>query len=603
VWMTLGQSLRLLTLLLSTLPCVLCARTIENAMAEARPYRREVCAYCATPTWCEIRANGKPQCRACKVARFYDEILYPPLNLKLLPWGRKALREIFGTVDPIDGRRVYSRGYLSMGKQNGKSFLFGGLPLYHIIGEIEYVQQPEAYGVASAKDQAGITFKAAALLVNANPLLRSIVKVNDSVKRILRRDGGGIYEVLSADGDVQDGKRPSLLLFDELHRFTRKKAETVRTVLIKGMISRAPVVNGVQTGEPLMLQATTSGDERESPLWHSEYEYARQVIADPQKDPHYYAVIYQADPKRIDEEKDYWTTREARVAGNPSHEDNGGFLADSAIEAEMKEAVARPEKKGDYIRLNLNVPVVATGTPIVDMAAWCATGGADDLRTWPTYDVEWLIQKWGLKGKPCYSGFDMAWTTDMAALALLFPPEDAKQKWKFLYFAWLPEERLKFIEERTRAPLADWVRRGFLTPIPGKRMQVLPVEDKIRWVAKTFQLREACFDPYGIMRSAEQLAGEGIICTAVDQTIPKLTAATKEFLDGYINGEFEHGNNPIMNWHVSCLSLKHDKNDNVAPDKPQRDIAQRRIDLVSASVTGMARAMFEKPTNQTIEVW
>jgi hypothetical protein len=35
----------------------------------------------------------------------------------------------------------------------------------------------------------------------------------------------------------------------------------------------------------------------------------------------------------------------ARVAANPSHEDNGGFLADSAIEAEMKEAIARPEKK------------------------------------------------------------------------------------------------------------------------------------------------------------------------------------------------------------------------------------------------------------------
>jgi hypothetical protein len=35
-------------------------------------------------------------------------------------------------------------------------------------------------------------------------------------------------------------------------------------------------------------------------------------------------------------------------SGNPSHEDNGGFLADSAIEAEMKEAIARSEKYNGY---------------------------------------------------------------------------------------------------------------------------------------------------------------------------------------------------------------------------------------------------------------
>src|SRR5207248_4011410 len=113
------------------------------------------------------------------------------------------------------------------------------------------------------------------------------------------RDHGGLYTVLSADGDVQDGKRPSLLLFDELHRFTRKKAETVRTVLLKGMISRSPVVSGVQQGEPLMIQTTTSGDEQECPLWFSEYQFAKQIIAGGIEDPSYYAVIYQADPQRI----------------------------------------------------------------------------------------------------------------------------------------------------------------------------------------------------------------------------------------------------------------------------------------------------------------
>lgn len=96
-----------------------------------RDYRPETCAYCQSDMWCEIRANGKPQCRACKVERFFAEILFPPLGYRLLAWQRKVIRDLYGTVLPENGLRRYRHGYVSVGKQNGKSFLFGGLPLYH----------------------------------------------------------------------------------------------------------------------------------------------------------------------------------------------------------------------------------------------------------------------------------------------------------------------------------------------------------------------------------------------------------------------------------------------------------------------------------------
>jgi phage terminase large subunit-like protein len=131
------------------------------------------------------------------------------------------LRDLYGSVDARTGLRQYRRSYISVAKQNGKSFLLGGLPIYHLLMEDE--PQPEAYGIASARDQASIVYKAAALLVEGNPYLRQRLKILESTKRIVRRDGGGLYAVLSADGDVQDGKRPSLLMFDELHRFTRKR--------------------------------------------------------------------------------------------------------------------------------------------------------------------------------------------------------------------------------------------------------------------------------------------------------------------------------------------------------------------------------------------
>ncbi len=557
-------------------------------------YRPNTCAYCNTDTWCETRANGTPQCRACKVERFFERVLYPPLGYKLQKWGREILRDLYGTVRPESGLRRFRKGYVSTGKQNGKSFIIGGLPLYHLLMEDDYTD-PEAYGVASARDQAGIVFKAAAMLVNASADLTSRLKVLDSTKRIIRRDGAGLYAVLSADGDVQDGKRPSLLLFDELHRFTRKKAETVRTVLLKGMISRAPVVNGVQTGQPLMIQITTSGDEQESPLWFSEYTHAQHVLDGSIEDESYYAKIYQADPKRIESDKGYWKTREARVAANPSHEDNGGFLADKEIESEMLEAVSRSEKYGDFVRLNLNVPVVSTGTPIIDMPLWCEGTDADvNLRQWPEYDVELLIQKWGLTSQPCVAGIDMAWTTDLASVSLLFPPNETSEFWRTLLFFWLPKGRIADIERRTRAPLSTWVRQKFLETSPGAEIDLNQIVEKVRWASRMFDVREVAFDKWGGIKSAAdlELVPEGFVCWQIPQTFAGLSAATKKFIGLYMNKQLAHGNNPILNWNASCLALQTDGGDNAKPQKPARDTAAKRIDGVAATIFALARGMF-----------
>lgn len=518
-------------------------------------------------------------------------------------WQRQSLRSLYG-VRPSDGFRKYRKGYLSTAKQNGKSLLLGGLPLYHILMEDEIEMQPEAYGVASARDQAGIVFNAATMFIKNNPVLSRRLKVLETTKRIVRRDGGGLYAVLSAEGGVQDGKRPSLLMFDELHRFTRKSSEVVHSVLTKGMISR---------NQPLCIATTTSGDEYESPLWAGEYEYARHILDGSLVSETYYSQIYQADPQRIQTDKEYWKSRESRVAANPSHEDNGGFLKDSAIVEELNEAISKPEKFHDYIRLHLNVPMTDTESPVVNFALWCAGGGPDDLREWPTYDVELLIRKWGLMGdsghaRPCFVGVDLAWTTDFTGMSCLFPPVEQDPYWRVLFFAWLPEENLDLIQRITRAPLADWQRRGFLTVVPGKKINLLDIEKKIKWAHEMFGVRAMLFDPWGGMRhSADRLAQEcEFECLDIGQTIPKLTGGTKEFLALYQTGSLVHANNPIMNWHVSCLSLASDENDNVKPRKPKRDVASKRIDLVSATINALSQAILApdySPASHVVEVW
>src|SRR5450631_2086905 len=56
--------------------------------------------------------------------------------------------------------------------------LHQSLPIYHLLMENEL--NPEAYGCAAAKDQAGIIFKAAARLIIANSELRWRFKLLES---------------------------------------------------------------------------------------------------------------------------------------------------------------------------------------------------------------------------------------------------------------------------------------------------------------------------------------------------------------------------------------------------------------------------------------
>jgi len=542
-------------------------------------YRPETCAYCQSDTWCEIRANGKPQCRACKVERFFAEILYPPLGYKLLAWQRKILRDIYGTVLPEDGRRRYRHGFVSLAKQNGKSFLFAGLPLYHLLMENEI--HPEAYGCAAAKDQVGIIFKAAARMVSANSDLFGRFKLLESTKRILRRDGGGFYAVLSADGDVQDGIRPSLLLRDEVHRWKTQRAETLYDVVTKGQISRR---------EPLDLGITTAGAEYESPLWFREYEHSKRILDGTLSADSYYSAIYEADAKRLETDPEYWKSREARVAANPSHEDLGGFLKDSAIAGELEKALAQPSERPKHLRYHLNIPLKAQEDPIIDMAQWQLCGGGVDLREWSEYDVDLLIDTWNLRGKPCYAGVDASWTTDLTSVVFGFPPFHGCELWTVLPFFWMPEERVVDLERACRVPYSLWIEQGFVETTPGNSIDQREVMERIRLGNETFELREMPFDRFNFRTEASNLAEEGITVVEIQQNFLHLSHPTKFLLSAYVDQKIRHGNNPVLNWMASCLQLQYDAKDNVQPTKPHRGRSAKRIDGISAIVTALARA-------------
>jgi phage terminase large subunit-like protein len=516
------------------------------------------------------------------------------MGFELPDWCCKVLRDVYGTLDEATGLRKYRTVFNSVPKQNSKTFLVSGLPIYHLLMEDE--PDPEVVGAAAAVDQASLVFKASSKMINANPRLGEKLKIIASTRRIVAREGPGIYKVVSADGDVQDGQRPSLLIRDEIHRWKTLRHETVKDVLTKGQISRA---------EPLDWQITTVGCEWDCPLWFKEDQFARLVIKDPTIAPSYYAAIWGADLEKIESDPDYWKSKEARVLANPSHEDNGGYLRDAALVGELDKAIREPSEKSKYLRYHLNVPLKMSEDPIIEMGRWQQNGDplqaeldkldktelSVDLRTWPTYDIDLLIKRWGLVEEPCFGSVDAAWTTDLTATVFVFPPTVKNEIWTFLPFFWVAQDRIPELERTTRMPLRDWVERGFITATPGDGIDMNAVKSRLKWGNEMFDLIETDYDRANFRSEATSLAEDGLTMVEVRQVFMELSAGTKYLLSGYLDRKFRHGNHPVLNWNAACLQLQYDHKDNVQPSKPERMKSAKRIDGMSAIVTAFSRAL------------
>lgn len=529
----------------------------------------EECQYCERITWCERRQNGKWQCLACKVERFFEIVLFPPLKLGLVGWQRKVLRDIYGNVDPETGLRRYRRAYISVPKKNGKSFLIAGLPIYHMLMEGE--RNPNVYGAAVDAKQARIVYGHSAAMIRANPALKDRFRIIES-SRIIRLSGGeGFYQVLASSDGGNDGIEPSLNIMDELHEWRNAATRKTYTNMTKGTISRQ---------QPLSVEITTAGEIGASELCQEEHEMAERIIAGTLENPRVYAAIWAADKDRVAEDPNYWQTRAARVAANPSHEDNGGFLRDSELAADAEDAVNKAGRVTDYLRYNLNI-WVSNEERYIKADEWAR--GAQQLRS-------------PLIGKPCWVGLDLATTIDLASVVAVFPSDDGS--YDVLPFFFMARGQIVRREKQDRVPYSKWEREGFLNVTEGDSINRMAIREHIRWLSAEFRPYEICFDPWQAQELAQELSEEdGMTLVKIPQGYAHLSEPIKKIKELCIDGRIRHADHPILKWNADCASVKSDGKDNVIFCKPDRQKNSKRIDGMAAMANAFSRAILSEPVS------
>lgn len=217
------------------------------------------------------------------------------------------------------------------------------------------------------------------------------------------------------------------------------------------------------------------------------------------------------------------------------------------------------------------------------------------MNVWVTAESAWMdMIKWEkceyiaprheLKTYPMWVGVDLAHKIDICAAAKLWRTDNGHVHADFKF--WLPEGRLERCSRQQAELYRKWAEMGKLILTDGDVIDHAQIKsDLLEWIGGE-NLRELGFDPWSAMQFSLALAEEGIPLVEVPQTVRNLSEAMKETESLVYAGRFHHSNHPVMNWMMSNVTVKPDKNDNIFPNK---STPEAKIDGPVALFTAMSR--------------
>lgn len=470
-------------------------------------------------------------------------------NFKLQPWQRdQIIKPLFGWKR-ADGTRQYRSAYIEIPRKNGKSTLSAGIALFLLFADGE--AGAEVYSAAADRDQAAIVFDQARVMVEASPQLQKLAQVFK--RSVVIPSTHSFYRVLSADAYTKHGLNAHGIVFDELHAQPNRELFDVLNT---------------STGarkQPLMVMITTAGYDRNSICWEQHeravrVRAARRIGDAANDDPSLFVYIASAD------EHDDWTDPAVWAKANPGL---GVTVSHEYMQQQCTQALQSPAYQNTFRRLHLN-QWTSQESRWLDMMSWDACNG-----TLPD-----------LKGRICYAGLDLASTTDIAALSLVFPPAKESEPIWVLPFFWIPQDNMIERSRRDRVDYDLWVRLGYIEATPGNVIDYAYIERRMMALRDQYKIAEVAFDPWNATQISQNLATAGLTMVEMRQGFVSLSAPTKELLRLVLSHGIIHGGNPVLRWMADNLVVVQDAAGNVKPDKKK---SREKIDGIVSTVMGLDR--------------
>lgn len=467
--------------------------------------------------------------------------------------------------------RIITIVYVDVPRKNGKTTTAAGWGIYLTAADGEHGAQVVA--AATTKDQAGFVFEPIRQIVNKSPGLKRHLRALKH--RITHAASGSYFQPIANAGDAQHGADIHGAIVDELH-------------LHKDMVLIEALESGTGSREqPLIIYITTADAGRR----HTPYDEKRSLIEKLArgvlKRPTTYGVVFAAEkPEYVDGKL---VKGDDPFAESTWRKANPGYGISPTVRG-MVEAAEKakdnPAELARYLRLHLGIRTKQE-TRYLEVDEWDVNAS--------------MVDETRLKGRTCYGGLDLGSTSDLTALAWVFPADDGG--FDVLVRHWAPEESLPDLDARTADAASGWAKAGVLTTTSGNVTDYDFIEAQIKRDLDDFDVQELGYDPWHADQLVNNLISAGAPMITFRQGFASMSAPTRDLQrlvkigaktddDGVpIKPLIRHGGNPLLRWEVDNFAVAMDPAGNVKPDKKN---AGDKIDGVVALIMALARATAAK---------
>ena len=492
---------------------------------------------------------------ATRVINFFERVLkhyqgkWAGKHFILLPWQKFILWNLYGWKN-ANGSRRFTEVSIFVPRKNGKTELAAGCGLFGMGFDGE--RAAEVYSTATDKDQAKIAFEKAKQMVIQSEVLSEYLE--PLANAIAGKTMASTFKPWSSDTSKKDGYNPSMAIVDEFHEHRDSKMIDV-------------INSGIGAREnPIVFIVTTAGFNTQSVC----YKYqivCQEVLEGKKQQDNLFTIIYTAD------KNDDWEDENTWIKANPS------WFEIDTMQTQMRQAYKKAKNSGDTVNFKTK-----------------------HLNIWTQSAEEWIDQKrWAacaenytadeMKNKKCYAGLDLADTLDVTSLCLFFP-----ESMRFLWWFWIPEEKLDEHRKADRVDYGRWADEGWITVTPGnvidydairRTLSGFYIEDGLinhdkECIDDVYELESIGYDPWNSRQLAIRLTNDdGLTMNIYRQGYQTMSFPTKEFKTKIYGNEIHHNNNPVVNWMIGNCVPRRDLNENIMLDKTK---SKNKIDGIVAAV-------------------
>ncbi|SHI90840.1 terminase large subunit [Wenxinia saemankumensis] len=472
--------------------------------------------------------------RLFKRLRVPDMIGLPTYGEVCDEWVFDLVRAVFGSYDPVSRRRMIREFFVMIPKKNAKSAI--GAAIIVVAAIMNERPDGELILISETQNIAGIAFRQAVGIIDADPNLAALFKPNAHLKQIEHRNNGTLIRILSADVKIATGSKAGFILVDESHVLGHQsKAADVYLELEGGLAARP---------EGFLLEITTQSKVQPHGEFKRRLDRARAVRDGSLALP-ILAVLYEL-PAEMQLEG-AWKDEATWGLVNPNLERSVAldYLRDKFLAA----STAGPDAMALFAsqHLNVEIGVGMRADSWIGATLWAAAAAPERLSGYAA--LEALIAR----AEVATVGIDGGGLDDLLGLCVMGRDRETKDWWAW-FRAWAQPEVLE--RRKEIAPLLHTFEAdGDLTILPPDRPdgdveEIAEIVGRLLDAGLLPEKAAAGLDPAGVAAIVDALdevgIGEGQM-VAIPQGY-RLSPAIWGMERALKSRKVRHFGQPMMDW-------------------------------------------------------